>query len=476
MISRKDFINSNLPNKDELLSLFRPNDPLIIFDIGACEGEDSIRYSNLFPNASIHAFEPLPKNIEHIKKNILAYQKKNVHVNEEALSDKIGVSVFSVSSGTPEQTESAKDWDYGNKSGSLLKPDKVLQAFPWLKFKEEIEVRTNTLDHYLNENKIAVVDIIHMDVQGAEMMVLQGAGERLKHVKAIWLEVETVPLYKDQPLKKDVMSFMKKHNFHLLKSKMNNISGDQLYVNRKYFPAEKKFISKVSEKLKTFFYSRRSHYRKTSFSQSGEDLIVKFIFDFIGIQNPSYIDIGAHHPYFLNNTAIFYESGSRGINIEPNDENITLFNRYRKHDVNLNIGIAKEPGLLDYYYMSAPTLNTFSKEEAQNFESENNYKIKRVVKKEVDTLQGVITKYHEGKFPDLLSLDVEGLEEDIIYSIDYENNFPSVICIETISYSEKGLGEKNHELIDFIKSKNYLAYADTNINSIFVRKEKWIRS
>src|SRR5258705_5903293 len=104
-------------------------------------------------------------------------------------------------------------------------------------------------------------------------------------------------------------------------------------------------MRKLAEKFRAHFSSPKRTYRQNSFSQSGEDLIIKFIFNALGIDKPSYIAIGAHHPYFLNNTAIFYESGSRGINIEPNDENIILFNRYRKQDINLNIGIAQETGL-----------------------------------------------------------------------------------------------------------------------------------
>lgn len=56
---------------------------------------------------------------------------------------------------------------------------------------------------------------------------------------------------------------------------------------------------------------------KKSYSQSGEDLIIKYIFDALGIEKPSYIDVGAYHPYCLSNTSLFYELGSKGINIEP---------------------------------------------------------------------------------------------------------------------------------------------------------------
>ena len=76
-----------------------------------------------------------------------------------------------------------------------------------------------------------------------------------------------------------------------------------------------------------------------SYSQCGEDLLVQYIFNLRGIQKPSYIDIGANHPYFLSNTALFYEKGSRGINIEANPQLAENFKTHRPEDINLNIGI-----------------------------------------------------------------------------------------------------------------------------------------
>ena len=72
-----------------------------------------------------------------------------------------------------------------------------------------------------------------------------------------------------------------------------------------------------------------------------------------------------------------------------------------------------------------------------------------------------------------MTLDAEGLDFDIIKSIDFNKNFPKVICIETISFSNQSKGSKNTDLIDFIIDKGYILYADTFLNSIFVKKEVW---
>lgn len=233
------------------------------------------------------------------------------------------------------------------------------------------------------------------------------------------------------------------------------------------------------KQLNTFFSKKTeldvNKFQKTSYSQCGEDLIVKFIFEILEIKNPSYIDIGAHHPFYISNTALFYQNGCIGINIEPDPTLFGAFLKDRKKDQNLNIGISDTEGILDFYVISSPTLNTFSKEEADKYEKEGNFKIKGVEKIKVSTLENVINEYSNGIFPHFLSIDAEGLDELIIKAIDFEKNFPIVICMETISYSNTGNGIKNTELIKFIEQKGYIYYADTHINSIFVRKNNWIK-
>jgi FkbM family methyltransferase len=232
-------------------------------------------------------------------------------------------------------------------------------------------------------------------------------------------------------------------------------------------------LKKILLKLFTQKPQRTDDCYTRSYSQSGEDVIVKFIFHCLGIECPTYIDIGANHPFFLNNTAIFYQNGSRGINIEPNPELFLLLQRYRPDDVNLNIGIAQQKGLMDFYLMSSPTMSTFSISEGQMLENETSINIKSVIQARVETLSNVINEYAYGIFPDFMSLDIEGLEEMIIQSIDYKNNFPKVICIETLTYTENNTEEKEIKMIDYLVDKGYLVFADTYINTIFVKNDIW---
>lgn len=237
MPQRKNYINTCLPIVKDLKKLFTGTDPLTIFDVGACEGEDSIKYSRLFTNSKVYAFEPLPKNIALVKQNIQAYNMANITLFPIAFSDKTGTATFHVSSGTPEGQPLGEDWDYGNKSSSLLAPDELLNAHKWLKFNEQIEVSTDTIANFCTIHKISVIDFMHMDVQGAELMVLNGAGTFIKNIKAIWMEVGDITFYKNQPLRTEVEDFMHKNEFFLYKSSINPVdkAGDQFYLNTRYY-------------------------------------------------------------------------------------------------------------------------------------------------------------------------------------------------------------------------------------------------
>jgi len=221
--------------------------------------------------------------------------------------------------------------------------------------------------------------------------------------------------------------------------------------------------------------NQSSIYKKLSYSQSGEDLIAKHIFDSIGISKPTYIDIGAHHPYYLSNTALFSKFGSFGINIEPDPNLFKEFLKERTKDINLNIGISNYKGEQDFYVMNVPTLNTFSKVEAEKCCLEGDYHISNIIKIKTDTVLNIVLNHANNIFPNFLSIDAEGIDELVIDSIDFNNNYPIVICIETISFSTSGKGVKNLNLIKKIKDSGYILYADTYINSIFIREKNWVR-
>jgi FkbM family methyltransferase len=208
-----------------------------------------------------------------------------------------------------------------------------------------------------------------------------------------------------------------------------------------------------------------------SYAQSGEDIIVEFIFKNI-LDQPkfNYCDIGAHHSTYISNTALFYKKGMTGICIEPDPTLFEEIQTNRPKDICLNcgIGFSADKHLeeeLDFFIMSAKSLNTFSKAEAERLDKQGEYKILEV--KKIKTIN--INKVFEKHFvPDFLSVDVEGIDFDIIQSIDLVNHRPKVICVETAEFSPIPPGSKAYESVEYLKEKDYIYYADTYNNSIML--------
>jgi FkbM family methyltransferase len=213
---------------------------------------------------------------------------------------------------------------------------------------------------------------------------------------------------------------------------------------------------------------------KISYSQCGEDIIVDFILEScFRIGNPTYLDIGAYHPMVLSNTAFFYRKGSRGVCIEPDPMLHEKLMQERPGDVCLNVGIGVEMGEgMDFYIMSAKTLNTFSKMEAERFQSYGNNKIEKVIQVPMMPINDVVEKYFHS-CPNFVSLDVESLDLEIIGTWDFSRYRPEVFCIETLTYTEDKSERKIHEIIEYMALNEYFVFADTFINTIFVDKLAW---
>jgi FkbM family methyltransferase len=220
-----------------------------------------------------------------------------------------------------------------------------------------------------------------------------------------------------------------------------------------------------------------NHAAKKSYSQCGEDIIVDFLFEGLGIKKPTYADIGTHHPSFINNTYLFYKRGSRGLCVEPDPILFNDIKKHRKRDVCLNIGVGDiTQKSAEYYVMTSKTMSTFSRDEVEMYQKSNRYgsqKIEKVINVPLISINEIASKYPE-YFCDFVSLDTEGLDLKIIKSFDFSKFRPKVWCVETIARGEnRGGVAKDNEIIEIMKDNGYFIYADTYINNIFVDKKTW---
>jgi len=205
--------------------IFTAHPPRTIVEVGAADGQDTVEYAKHFPAAQIHAFEPMPDNVDLLVANTSA--EPRIFVHPVALGTEAGLHEFYTSGGAAPGWSGHVGQDGWPYSGSLRAPQDHLQHHPWCTFKKTC-VLVCRFDDF---DTIEHVDYVHMDVQGAELDVLRG-GTKLLSARAIWLEVANVPLYAGQPLRADVVRFMESVGYRLLldTAGVHNVAGDQLWT------------------------------------------------------------------------------------------------------------------------------------------------------------------------------------------------------------------------------------------------------
>jgi FkbM family methyltransferase len=206
---------------------------------------------------------------------------------------------------------------------------------------------------------------------------------------------------------------------------------------------------------------------RQSFSQQGEDIVIYHVLhDLMKIKTPTYIDIGAADPVEANNTFLLYWTGGHGVLVEPNPMYVERLRRRRPRDVVVQAGVGvTDETEADYYVIRGrPTLNTFSPEEAARLRATMGTEaVEAVVKMPLISVNRLIATTL-GKAPDLLSIDVEGMDLAILRTLDYATYRPAAIVAETI---KMGSPDVNTEMVDFILSKGYVIRGGSLVNTVF---------
>ena len=168
---------------------FLQDRPTTIIELGAHTGEDTQELAEI-RGSEVHAFEPDPR---------LGRPKKlpqSVAWHRCACGATEGWRTF-----YPSATRGGQPWTC---SGSLRKPTGHFEAYPDVIFGLPVEVPVTTLDVYCRGRQIEAVDLLWMDVQGAEDEVLKGAQDVLTRTRYLYTEYSDTPLYEGQPALADL--------------------------------------------------------------------------------------------------------------------------------------------------------------------------------------------------------------------------------------------------------------------------------
>ena len=119
------------------------------------------------------------------------------------------------------------------QSSSILELGKHKNLYPNIFYTKKISLFSKTIDTLVKEHQIKEkFDFMNIDVQGAELLVLKGAKNTLKTVKAVYTEINTDYVYKDCALIDEIDSYLFNFDFKRVETKMHQDHpwGDALYL------------------------------------------------------------------------------------------------------------------------------------------------------------------------------------------------------------------------------------------------------
>jgi FkbM family methyltransferase len=148
-----------------ILSVLEPG--MIFFDVGANAGVFAISAAKKIGGNGVFAFEPCSSTCELLKRNLLLNRLADVNVVQMALGDSVGVGMLQVN---------APGKDGLNTLGQATHPGSKVVG--------QESVRITTADVFMKDHKIPRVDVMKVDIEGAELMMFRGARELLERADA----------------------------------------------------------------------------------------------------------------------------------------------------------------------------------------------------------------------------------------------------------------------------------------------------
>ena len=191
-------------------------DAKTIFDVGANVGQTSKAYRRMFPSAEIWAFEPFPENFAVLRQ---ALRDNQFHPAALALSDQVGPVALNIGGASITHSLLRRETDTG----------------------KTVQIQSETIDHFCAEHGVPVIDILKVDVEGAESRVFRGARAMFSRraVRSVFVEVYFEPVYEGMALMWDLHAQLRESGFQLvgLYSLFRNGKGFLSFANALYLQA-----------------------------------------------------------------------------------------------------------------------------------------------------------------------------------------------------------------------------------------------
>jgi len=204
---------------------------------------------------------------------------------------------------------------------------------------------------------------------------------------------------------------------------------------------------------KNLYIKEKFFLKRKSYSQFKEDIFIQNFFknNLDGV----YVDIGCYHPIKYSNTALLYNRGWSGYNIDINKASIDLFKIARPNDINLNYCLSSQVGEKVDFYVE----HLFSAINSIDIGHLKDFNVKHPIKFSVKTqkFENLVKK----KF-NFLNIDCEGYDLEMIKLINLNFYQPDLICIE--------VSEKNkNNIFCYLESMQYNFIKKNSLSYFFER-------
>ena len=217
----------------------------LIIDVGAYTGETAEWFGEMFPNATVLAIEPFPESFAILEARATAQIVPfcfaavdfdgTVQLHTNAIAHTNGI--YSIN---PNSADSIALAQVYNEKGGSIHQSELLSG--------QLSVKAQTLDSFLSEEQISgVIDLLKIDVQGAEIEVLKGSSLLLARTKTVLVEISLFDYYVHSSSIGAVEELLSPHGFSLWsvtdisRNPMNGRTDwvELFYVNPYLFPNAK---------------------------------------------------------------------------------------------------------------------------------------------------------------------------------------------------------------------------------------------
>jgi FkbM family methyltransferase len=246
------------------------------------------------------------------------------------------------------------------------------------------------------------------------------------------------------------------------------VANRKLLVARKSVLIQKirmNLLKRIRQRLLGLSGGARDADGTTFYSQTGEDAILAHLL--FGHDSGFYVDVGAFHPVKFSNTYYFYQRGWMGINIEPTPGQIGLFKKLRPRDINLALAVSRARGRIRLTTFNEPAVNSSDKQMIDRHIKTGQFHPTGEIVVEGYPLAEILEAYMPpGRHLTFLSVDVEGMELEVLESNDWDRFRPRFVAVEWLEPPSVKVAMSTG-VYDFLEQQEYELICKTPATLIF---------